>query len=110
MSLAETDIKLVSLMQYKQLADEVGVGRHGSKAAIANRIQPEVPLRGLACGAPAPQANGDGEMLAGNRGDVDSGRQRQRIVAPPPGRRWGSSGRTRSRSLESQPTNPAPGA
>jgi hypothetical protein len=39
MSLAETDIKLVSLTQYKQLADEVGVGRNGSKTAIANRIQ-----------------------------------------------------------------------
>ena len=34
-----TDMKIVSLKQFKELADEVGVSHHGSKAAIANRIQ-----------------------------------------------------------------------
>ena len=38
-----------------------------------------------------PQANGDGEMLAGNHGEGDSGRQRQQIVAPSTDRRSSSS-------------------
>ena len=34
-----TDMKLVSLKQFKELADKVGVSHHGSKAAIAKKIQ-----------------------------------------------------------------------
>ena len=42
MSLAETDIKLVSLTQYKQLADEVGVEREGGGGGVDARREATV--------------------------------------------------------------------
>ena len=52
----------------------------------------------LACGALAQQANGDGDMRVRSGTELDSERQRQQIVAQPPGRRWGSSRRTAGRT------------
>ena len=39
MSLSPSDIKLLKMNQYKELATAVGVAYYGSKTDIANRIQ-----------------------------------------------------------------------
>ena len=39
MSLSPSDIKLLKMNQYKELATVVGVACYGSKTDIANRIQ-----------------------------------------------------------------------